>query len=152
MELLNQIEFHWLWFGLATVLIILEALIGKRFLFLTVSFAASVIGILTYLYPYVGFAIQLLFFAVAAASLLWIVRSYLAERQAKIDKHQALVDSRHYVGQSITLISDIENGRSTQDVDGTLWILRGEDCAAGSQVKVVDMGQDWLAVEPLAEN
>ena len=94
----------------------------------------------------------MLFFAVSASALAWIVRSYLDERQAKIDKHKALVESRHYVGQSLTLISAIENGRSTQDVDGTLWILRGEDCAAGSQVKVVDMGHDWLAVEPLAEH
>ncbi len=148
MELIYQLDMHWVWFGLATVLMLAEALFGKQFMFLTVSFSASLLGMLSYLYPYVSILVQLLFFVVVSIGLIWMVRSYLAERQAKIDAHQKLITTRHYVGQELTLVSSIENGRSTQDVDGTLWLLKGEDCAAGSQVKVIDMGNDWLKVEP----
>lgn len=149
MELIYQLDIHWVWFGLATLLMIAEALFGRQFTFLTISFAASLLGVLSYLYPYVSFPVQFLFFAVLSGSLIWMVRSYLAERQAKIDAHNELITSRRYVGQELTLVSDIENGRSSQDVDGTLWLLKGQDCAAGSQVKIVDMGNDWLKVEPL---
>jgi len=149
MELISQFGYHWFWFGLASVLLVMEMLFNRQFMFLCISFTASILGILTYLYDYVDFSIQLLFFVVSSAGLVWLVRSDLAARQARIDHHRRLVESRHYVGKELTLVSAIENGHSTQDLDGTLWLLKGDDCPAGSQVRVVDMGNDWLQVEPL---
>jgi membrane protein implicated in regulation of membrane protease activity len=118
-------------------------------LFLPASIAAVVVGLLGQLYPYVSFPIQILFFVVTSGGFIWITRSYLNNRMAKMQQQQKIFEQRSYVGQVLTLVSPIENGHATQDLDGMVWTLHGQDCPAGTPVKVVDMGEGWLKVEPL---
>ncbi len=148
MDYLAQFGYHWFWFGLATVLLAIEVVHG-RFMFMAGSFAAAVIGGLSHFFPYVAFEVQLLFFAVAAAGFIWLSRSYLRERMAKIQLQQDILLQRRYVGQVLTLVNPIESGHASQNMDGVVWSLQGKDCPAGSQVKVVDMGEGWLKVEPV---
>ncbi len=147
MDYLAQFGYYWFWFGLSMVLLVVEAVHG-RFLFLPASVAAVVVGILSNFYPYVAFPIQILFFVVASGSFIWMTRSFLNERAAKMQQQQKILEQRSYVGQTLTLVSPIENGRATQDLNGMVWTLRGQDSPAGTQVKVVDMGEGWLKVEP----
>lgn len=148
MDYIAQFGFHWFWFGLAAVLLAVEAMHG-RFLFLPASIAAVAVGILSNLYPYVAFPIQILFFVVASGSFIWMTRSFLNERATKMQQQQKILEQRSYVGQILALVSPIENGHATQDLDGMVWTLHGQDCPAGTQVKVVDMGEGWLKVEPV---
>ena len=126
----------------------IEAVHG-RFMFLPASIAAIAVGILSQLYPFVAFQIQILFFGVAAASFIWLTRSYLGDRMARIRQQQTILEQRKHVGRLLTLVSPIENGHATQDLDGMVWTLHGQDCPAGTRVKVVDMGEGWLKVEPV---
>jgi membrane protein implicated in regulation of membrane protease activity len=148
MDYIEQFGFHWFWFGLGTILLAIELVHGK-FMFMAASLAAIVIGVLSHLYPYVAFPIQILFFGVAAAVFIWMSRALLRERAAKFQQQQELLTQRKYVGRELTLVSPIENNHATQDVDGMVWTLHGEDLPAGSRVKVVDMGEGWLKVERL---
>lgn len=148
MDYIAQFGFHWFWFGVGTILLAIEVVHG-RFMFMAASLAAVVIGILSHLYPEVAFQIQILFFGVTALVFMWLARSYLEARVAKIRRQQEILQQRSYVGQVLILVSPIENGRTTQNVGGTVWTLQGRDSPAGTQVRVVDMGEGWLKVEPL---
>lgn len=147
MDYLAQFGYHWVWFGLAIVLLAIEVMHG-RFTFMAASVAAAVIGGLSHFFPYVSFQVQILFFAVAAGGFIWLSRSYLRERAAKIQQQQDILQQRRYVGQILTLVNPIEGGYSTLNIEGVVWTLQGQDSPAGDQVKVVDMGEGWLKVEP----
>lgn len=137
---------YWLWFGLAALLLALEAFFGS-FMFLAASVAALTVGGLSHLYPYVGLEIQLLFFVVLATGIIWLTRSWLATRQEKIEKLHATVQNQSYVGRELALVSPISDGYSSINIDGVVWQLRGDDAAAGTAVRVVAMGEGFLQVE-----
>lgn len=139
---------YWLWFGLAALLLALEAFFGS-FMFLAASVAALTVGGLSHLYPYVGLEIQLLFFVVLATGTLWLTRSWLATRQEKIEKLHATVQNQSYVGRELALVSPISDGYSSINIDGVVWQLRGDDAPAGTAVRVVAMGEGFLQVEKL---
>jgi membrane protein implicated in regulation of membrane protease activity len=147
MDIITELGLHWFWFALAGILLVIEAFHG-RFIFLAVSAAALAVGVMTHLYPYVGFQIQLLFFVVLSGAFTWFARAYLRERQAGFRHLQELVEKRGYVGRVLVLVNPIKQGRATIDIDGMVWNLRGPDLPSGARVKVVDMGEGWLRVEP----
>ena len=147
METLEQwVSDYWLWFGLATLLLALEAFFGS-FMFLAASVAALTVGGLSHMYPYVGLEIQLLFFVVLASGMIWLTRSYLAAREEKFRKLQSVVQNQSYVGRELALVSPISNGISSLNIDGVVWQLRGDDAPAGTQVRIVAMGEGFLQVE-----
>jgi hypothetical protein len=147
MEIIEQwVADYWLWFGLATLLLALEAFFGS-FMFLAASLAALTVGGLSHLYPYVGLEIQLLFFLVLASGVIWLTRSYLATRQEKIQKLQSAMQNQSYVGRELALVSPITDGYSSLNIDGVVWQLRGDDAPTGTQVRIVAMGEGFLQVE-----
>lgn len=147
METLEQwVGDYWLWFGLATLLLALEAFFGS-FMFLAASVAALTVGGLSHIYPYVGLEIQVLFFVVLASSMIWLTRSYLEARQEKIDKLQRAVQNQGYVGREFALVNPISDGHSSLNIDGVVWELRGDDAPTGTQVRIVAMGEGFLQVE-----
>lgn len=139
---------YWLWFGLAALLLALEAFFGS-FMFLAASVAALTIGGLSHMYPYVGLEIQLLFFVVLASTMIWLTRSWLAARQEKLDRLQGVVASQSYIGREFRLVSPITDGVSSLNIDGVVWQLRGADAPAGALVRIVAMGEGTLDVEPV---
>ncbi len=147
MDYITAFGFHWFWFAVASLLLIIEVMHG-RFMFMAASFAAVVVGGLSGVYPDVDFALQGLFFVVLAAGFIWLTRSTLNERMQKIQMQQDILKNRSYVGRVMNLVSGIEDGHSSLNIDGMVWTIQGQDCQAGAQVKIVDMGAGWLKVEP----
>ena len=146
MTLFEGFDHYLIWFGVATLLLALEAMFGS-FRYLAASIAAVAVGVLSYLYPYVAFPIQILFFSVIAAITVWMAHSYLAERQKKIDKLRKIVDDKAYVGRTIELRGGIRNGVGTIDIDGMVWRVKGRDCPTGTTARVIDMEENILIVE-----
>jgi len=147
MDYIAEFGFHWFWFAVASLLLIIEVMHG-RFMFMAVSVAAVVVGGLSGLYPDAGFAVQGLFFVVLSSGFIWLSRSMLRERMQKIQQQQDVLKNRSYVGRVTNLVSGIEGGHSSLNIDGLVWTIQGPDCPAGSRVRVVDMGEGWLKVEP----
>lgn len=145
--LLAEHGYHWLWLGLATTLLILELVVGG-FLMLAASVAALAVGALTGLYPYVGFQIQILFFCVLAPGLMWLTYTYMKERTGRNDQLKDIVENQRYVGHQFSLVNPIEGGNSTINIDGVVWTIRGGDTPAGSVVRIVEMDEGVLIVEP----
>lgn len=147
MEYIAEFGFYWFWFGVASLLLIIEVMHG-RFIFMAASVAAVAVGILSSLYQDVSFMVQCLFFAVLTPGFIWLSLSFLKERTRKIQQQQEILKNRSYVGNVMNLVSGIENGHSTLNIDGMVWSIQGADCPAGSRVKVIEMGEGWLKVEP----
>lgn len=146
MEYIAEFGFYWFWFGVASLLLIIEVMHGQ-FMFMAASVAAVAVGVLSSLYQDVGFAVQCMFFAVLTPGFIWLSLSFLKQRTQKIQQQQGVLKNRSYVGNVTSLVSGIENGHSTLNIDGMVWTIQGQDCPAGTRVKVVDMGEGWLKVE-----
>jgi len=147
MDYIAAFGFHWFWFAVASLLLIIELMHG-RFIFMAASVAAVVVGGLSGVYQYVDFAVQGLFFVVAASGFIWMSRSFLKQRTQKIQQQQDILKNRSYVGRVMNLVSGIKGGHSSLNIDGMVWTIQGQDCPDGSRVKIVDMGEGWLKVEP----
>jgi len=148
MDYIAAFGFHWFWFAVASLLLIIEVMHG-RFMFMAASVAAVVVGGLSGVYDYVDFAVQGLFFVVLASGFIWMSGSFLKQRTQRIQAQQDILKNRSYVGRVMNLVSGIEGGHSSLNIDGMVWTIQGQDCPAGAQVKVIDMGEGWLKVEPV---
>lgn len=146
MDYIAAFGFHWFWFAVASLFLIIEVVHG-RFIFMAASFAAVVVGGLSGIYLEMGFEMQCLLFVVLAPGFIWMTLATLKERMQKIQMQQDILKNRSYVGRVMALVSGIENGHSSLNIDGMVWTIQGQDCPAGAQVKIVDMGAGWLKVE-----
>ncbi len=148
-QFLEQVELYWIWFVLAIILLALEV-VGSSFRFMAASVAAVIVGGLSHFFPHVGFPVQLFFFVVIAALSIWLSSFYLNARMKEVNRLREIVASKAYVGREVKLVGGIRNGFGTAHLDNVVWPVNGQDCPAGSQVKIVDMEGSKLIVEALA--
>ncbi len=146
MDYIAAFGFHWFWFAVASLLLIIEVMHG-RFIFMAVSVAAVVVGGMAGIFYGLGFELQCLLFVALSAGFIWVSQATLKERMQKIQMQQDILKNRSYVGRVMSLVSGIEGGYSSLNIDGMVWTIQGQDCPAGAQVKIVDMGEGWLKVE-----
>lgn len=148
MEAIQQFDLYWFWFAIGLGLLVLEAFSGS-FKFLGASIAAIVVGILSQLFPYVGFIIELLFFAVLAPVFVWLASSYLKEQRTKTEHLKKVYREQSYVGQEYVLDAPMTNGQGNISLDGVSWQLRGPACDTGQTIRVIAMNAGMLQVEPV---
>lgn len=146
MEVIQEFDLYWFWFAVALGLLALEGVFGS-FRFLGASIAAVVVGILSQLFPYVGFLIELLFFGVLAATCVWLAGSYLKEQRSKAEHLKQVYRDKAYLGNEYVLSTPMSNGQGNISIDGVSWQLRGPACDTGQTVRVVAMNNGMLQVE-----
>ncbi|MFM8333167.1 MAG: NfeD family protein [Candidatus Methylumidiphilus sp.] len=140
-----QIVFwHWLAFG---VFLLTVELLAPGMFFLWMAQAAGITGILLFLFPGWGWEAQVTVFSVL--SVLGIAAARRFFKRHPIVSDQPLLNQRtaQYIGRVFTLEQPIVNGQGKIKVDDSIWKVRGEDCDAGSQVKVVGADGVVLLVE-----
>ncbi|MGM0594599.1 MAG: NfeD family protein [Pseudomonadota bacterium] len=137
---------HWSWWILAITLLVLEVFAPGTF-FLWLGIAAGVVGLLVLVLPGLGWEFQVVIFAGLSVGSILLWRRYF--RQLPGDTDQPALNRRghQYVGRSFTLDAPIVNGQGKIRVDDTSWKIEGEDCAAGSKVKVTGVDGVVLTVE-----
>lgn len=141
----------WTWWILGLVLLGLEILVPGVFL-LWVGLAAIVVGALSFaLWETAAWTwqVQLLVFAVLAVAAVIIGRKVLA-RSGGDASDQPLLNRRvdSLVGRTATLEEPIRNGRGRIRLDDTIWVVRGPDLAAGTDVRVTAIVDGDLTVTP----
>lgn len=142
MEALN----HWHWWILAVLFVVLEVFTpGTFFLFLGLS--AAVIGGVVLIVPGMGWEYQVLGFAVLAVVATVLGRSYLKRRPIHTDRPNLNRRGAQYVGRTFTLDEPIVNGLGKIRVDDSTWKISGDDCAAGSRIRVTGVDGTVLQVE-----
>jgi membrane protein implicated in regulation of membrane protease activity len=143
-EFLAGLQF-WHWLILAALLAGIEALAPGMF-FIWFGLAAGLVGLITLVFPGLGWEWEAVLFVVLAAAAVFVGRSFL--RHPKQSDDPALNRrGERYLGRKFTLETPILNGRGSIKVDDGVWRAAGPDMPAGRQVKVVGMDGSILKVE-----
>jgi membrane protein implicated in regulation of membrane protease activity len=134
MTWLSQID-YWHWFILAVVLMILEVFSPGAFL-LWMGLAAGMVGLLLLIFPELSWQWQLLSFALLSVATIAMVRQFLRHRPIETDSPYLNRRGEQYIDRVFSLQEPIVNGEGKIRVDDSTWKIQGDDCPAGTKVKV----------------
>lgn len=136
----------WYWWVLALILLGIEIL-APGFFFLWMAIAGLVTGIVLFIAPATGFEFQLFIFSVLSFASVVIWRRYVCKHPVPTDHPFLNKRGAQYIGRTFTLIESIENGQGKIKVDDSIWKVYGEECPAGTRVKVVAVEGTVFRVE-----
>lgn len=135
---------YWDWLGLGTLLLILEVFGAGGYL-LWVGIAAASVGVLTFIFPGLGWAWQFLLFGLFSvlSAVLWWRR----QRDSAKTSDQPGLNQRgsELLGRQFNLHEPIIAGRGKIKAGDTLWLVIGPDLPVGSPVRVI--GQDGVLLK-----
>ena len=135
----------WNWFILAVILFALETVIpGVHFLWFGV--AAVLVGLVA-LATDIAWQWQLIAFAIIAVATVFLVRRYARPDATLSDLPDLNVRGAQYIGRTVTVEEPIRSGRGKVRVGDTVWQAEGPDSAAGSRVRVTSVNGTVLVVE-----
>ena len=135
----------WNWFILAVLLFVLEFMLpGVHFLWF--GLAAVIVGVLA-LATGVSWPFQVIAFGVIAVLTVFWVRRYVRTGGASTDQPDLNERGQQYVGRSLVVEQAIQNGRGKVRVGDTVWQAEGPDAPAGARVKVTGARGTVLVVE-----
>ena len=147
-DYLQHLSF-WDWLAVGTLLLILEVFGAGGYL-LWIGVAAAAVGLLTYLFPALPWALQFLLFGLF--SVLTAVLWWRRQRTAAKPSDQPGLNDRgsELLGREFLLHEGIDGGRGKIKAGDSLWLVSGPDLPAGSRVKVVGRDGVLLRVEAAA--
>lgn len=137
---------YWHWWIFAAVLIILEMFAPGAF-FLWLGIAAAVVGLAVFAVPGMVWEYQLLLFSVFSIISILVWRKYFRVRASDTDQPTLNRRGEQYVDRVFTLEHPIVNGLGKIRVDDSTWKIEGEDCEAGTRIKVTGVDGTVLRVE-----
>jgi len=138
---------YWHWWVLGVILVILEVFSPGVF-FLWLGIAAGLVGVVMFAYPALPMAGQLLTFALFSVVSVLLWRAYL--KRHPIESDQPLLNRRgeQYVGRIFTLDTPVVNSTGKIRVDDSIWKVQGQDCPAGTRVRVTGVDGVVFIVTP----
>ncbi|MDH5784479.1 MAG: NfeD family protein [Chromatiales bacterium] len=148
-ELITGIN-HWHWWILGVALLALEVLAPGAF-FLWMGISAVVVGLLLLALPEMGWEYQIFFFAIFSMASIFLWRRYFRSHPVSSDHPTLNLRGAQYIGRVFTLDEPIVNGLGKVRVDDSTWKISGEDCAAGSKVRVIGVDGVVFKVESVVE-
>ncbi|MCB1830792.1 MAG: NfeD family protein [Chromatiaceae bacterium] len=137
---------YWHWWVLSVVLIILETFSPGVF-FIWMGVAAAAVGLVMLLFPDLGWEYQLLLFALVSVASVVLWRLLLDRHPTETDQPRLNRRGEQYIGRTFTLDEPIVNGLGKIRVDDSTWKIEGEDCIAGTRIRVVGVDGVVLKVE-----
>jgi membrane protein implicated in regulation of membrane protease activity len=142
---LSEIDQHWFWLSIGLGLAVLEMLLPGFFL-IWLAGAALVTGLVVWVLP-IPFVAQVAMFAVLSIGAVFGARKYMKDNP--IATSDPLLNQRgaRYVGDVVTLVSAIQDGRGRAKIGDGEWPVRGPDAAAGTKVRVISAEGGTLVVE-----
>ncbi|MBT3017056.1 MAG: NfeD family protein [Candidatus Thiodiazotropha endolucinida] len=147
MQWFTQLD-YWHWLILAVVLMILEVFSPGAFL-LWLGLAAGTVGLLLLLIPDITWQIQMLLFALLSVTIIVLVRAFLQRRPIETDQPHLNRRGEQYLDRTFTLQEPIVNGEGKIHVDDTTWKITGEDCPAGTRIRISGVQGVVLQVSPV---
>jgi membrane protein implicated in regulation of membrane protease activity len=137
----------WHWWILALALIIAETFLPGTF-FLWMGVSALVLGVLSWLIPAMGWEMQLMLFAVLSLGSIVGWRMWQRKHPDQTDQPTLNRRGEQYIDRVFVLETAIENGFGKVRVGDSLWRVKGEDAAVGTNVRVTAADGIVLVVEP----
>ncbi len=143
---------EWMWMALALLLVTFAGTL--RSLGLTwASIAATVMSGIIWADPTLPLLHQALIFGIitfgGVALSQFFIKPKTDEESAEAEEDEPIKapDPAKVINRTFTLSEPIVDGVGTLEVDGVTWRLRGEDSAAGEQIRVI--GVDGLQLDQL---
>lgn len=135
------------WWTLGFVLLALETLVPGATL-LWFGLAALGVGAVVLVIPGLGAIGQVVLFGVFSAITLAIYWKFF--RHTHHESEQPLLNRRseQMIGRVFVVEEAIANGQGKVRVGDTVWSVVGEDAAIGTRVRVLDVLDNKLKVEP----
>lgn len=138
---------EWWWLIIAALLGILELFIPGVFL-AWMAAAAAVTGLLVAFLP-IALPFQLALFGLLAMAAVYGGRRHY-ERHPVPSSDPLLNDrTARLIGQTVTVVTAIENGEGRVKVGDSVWTARGPDAPAGARMRVTGAEGNCLKVEPM---
>lgn len=135
----------WLWLILAALLFMLETVVpGVHFLWFGI--AAVIVGALAIATGF-GLPWQLVAFALISVATVFWVRRYATPDNARSDLPDLNVRGAQYIGRTVVVEDSIVNGRGKVRVGDSVWGAEGEDAPRGARVTVTGVNGTMLVVE-----
>ncbi len=136
----------WHWWIFAVALIIIEIL-APAFFALWLGVAAFITGLAVYFLPEIQWEYQVFTFALLSVVSIVIWKIYYKNNPLSSDEPLLNRRGEQYVGRVITLQVPIEDGQGKVKVDDSTWKVEGEDCPAGTKVKIVSVNNVVFQIE-----
>lgn len=145
MDWLNTLDDHYWWLIFAVLLGIGEIVLPGVFL-IWIAIAAALTGLLAMVLP-VDLTVQILVFAALCLAATYAGRRWYAGNP--VVSQDPLLNDRaaRLVGDILTLVEPIENGRGRVKVADGIWSCKGPDAPAGTRVRVIGADASELYVE-----
>ncbi|KEQ53140.1 NfeD family protein [Sphingobium chlorophenolicum] len=142
---LALLDDHWGWLVFAALLGMGEVLVPGVFL-IWVALAAAVTGLVALVFP-ISVPLQLLLFAGLCLLSVWGGRRWYTANP--VDSQDPLLNDRaaRLVGEIVTVVEAIDNGRGRVKVGDGVWSCRGPDAPVGTSVRVIGAEASVLKVE-----
>jgi inner membrane protein len=142
---LEGIDPHWFWLSIGLALGVFEMLLPGFFL-IWLAGAAIITGLVVWVLP-IPFVGQVAMFALLAIGAVFWARRYLKDNP--IESTDPLLNQRgsRYIGEVVTLVTAIQDGRGRAKIGDGEWPVRGPDAAVGTRVRVVSAEGGALVVE-----
>jgi membrane protein implicated in regulation of membrane protease activity len=139
----------WHWWIFAAALIIFEVLLPTFYLLWT-GIAAFIVGLLVWLVPSLAWEIQVVIFAVLAVLSIVMWRNYAQKNPVVSDEPLLNRRGEQYVGRIVTLKEPIVDGHGKVQLDDSTWKITGDDCDAGTQIKITSVNNVVFQVEKVS--
>jgi membrane protein implicated in regulation of membrane protease activity len=135
----------WNWLILAVLLFVLEFIVpGVHFLWF--GLAAVIVGFLA-LATGMSWPFQVVSFGVIAVLTVFLVRRYVRPEANVSDLPDLNERGQQYIGRSLVVEQAIQNGRGKVRVGDSVWQAEGPDAPVGARVKVTGTRGTVLVVE-----
>lgn len=138
----------WHWLAIGAALAAVEIVAPGTYL-LWLGAAAGVVGLITLVWPSIGWELQLVVFAIFAVGSIFLSIKILRKRPLETDKPNLNERGRQLVGRRLTLDEPIVNGKGRVKMGDTMWQVAGDDYMRGTTVQVTDVRGTVLQVEKI---
>ena len=145
MDWLRLLDDHWGWLVFAALLGIAEVLMPGIFL-IWVALAAAVTGLVALAFP-ISVPVQLLLFALLCLLSVWGGRRWYADNPVASQDPMLNDRTARLVGEIVTVVEPIDNGRGRVKVGDSVWSCHGPDAPVGTRVRIVGAEASVLKVE-----
>ncbi|MDQ7017447.1 MAG: NfeD family protein [Gammaproteobacteria bacterium] len=137
---------HWSWLILALLLVIAEVFVPSTF-FLWMGVSAGFVAALLWLIPDLFWQAQWLLFGLF--SLLSLTFWFRFAKEVPLQSDEPLLNQRaqQQVGKVLVLQEAIVNQRGKARIGDSVWLVEGDDRAAGEHVTVRSVQGSILKVE-----
>lgn len=137
---------YWHWYILGIILVTIEMLV-PTFFALWIGISAFLTGTVLFFVPSLAWEYQILLFAVLSIVSVIAWHQYYVKNPIATDEPLLNRRGEQYIGRIITIKEPIVDGQGKIRIDDSIWKIEGQDCPAGTRVKIVALDNVIFHVE-----